>query len=274
MPTLALGAPGVVVPWCDVASVTNDERIKDVTLPDGVTVAMCVQAASEELFKAAGARWSGARTDTIRFRRVVEADGRGFIGWGWQDPGGWWNRGFPEGWGAGESSNELVLPSPITAITEVKIDGDVLDPAAYRVYDNRRLVLVRDAVTGAIPVWPCYQELGDATTEVGTMSITVQHGQAPPMAGQLAAREWSIQKVLLVSTNRTKLPQRTTRVQRPGVTVEIEGGDRLKDGLTGIPLVDTFLTFYNPGGAKRLKRRARSYSVDDVVPAISSTSQP
>lgn len=273
MPDLDQGVPGVVSPWCAVASVKNDARLKDAELPDGVTHDMCVQAASEELFYASGRRWSGLRTDTIRWRRLEPSGGAfgGFVGWGWNDAtGDVWNRRFPEGW-ACAASNELILPGPVTSVVEVTIDDRTLDPSEYALFDNRLLVRARDAVTGALLPWPVYQELGDAAGAVNTFSTTIQHGAAPPTSGVLAAREWSIQKVLFVSTQKTKLPQRTSRVDRQGTTITIEQGDMLKDGKVGIPLVDTFLTFANP---KRLHRRARSFSVDDVVPARSSSSQP
>lgn len=270
---------GVVQPWIDAVQVAADERVEAATLPEGITVEMCVQAASEELFKRSGARWGGLRTDTIRPHRQGDDNAGdlsgiswGFGGWGWTGVGGWWNRLFPEGWGVGAlNTNEFPLPGRVVQILEVKVDGKILTPVTdYQMYDNRRLVRMRDTATGALLSWPNCQRLAFPDTEQGTWSVTFQWGDLPPVAGVLAAHEWSVQKVLYASTQKNKIPQRAQSIHRQNVDINIvpSGG---KDGATGIPLVDDFLDAYNPHS---LFRRARVYSPDSIQGAIVSTAQP
>jgi hypothetical protein len=279
MTALAGTIQGTVAPWIDVAQVEADDRVKDATLPQGVTVAMCVQSASENLFKRSGARWAGVRTDTLRPHRLnddcacdMSGVSWGFGGWGWTGVGGWWNRLFPEGWGvACLNTNEFQLPGRVIQILEVKVDGAVLTPGTdYQIYDNRRIVRMKDATTGAIISWPNCQRLGFADTEVGTWSVQFQWGEVPPVDGQLACHEWSVQKVLYLSTLKNKLPQRAQSVHRQNVDITIQSAGG-KDGSTGIPLVEDFLEAWNP---HRLYRRARSYSPDTIQGAISATVQP
>lgn len=277
MADLALGQSGKVVPWCDPAVVSADKRVENVELPDGITWVDLAQAASEQLFKFSGARWMGARTDLVRPHRLGDdcscnMDGPAFMGWDWSGVGGWWNRRFPEGWGCScAGARELVLASPVTAIVEVKVDGQVLDPSTYTVFDNMRLVRLADPATGAYLSWPCCQRLMVPTTERGTWSLKYTHGAPPPKAGALAGYEFTLQLGLHFDTKGPKLPARAGKVSRQNVDVEIEATSMMKDGLTGYPIVDLFLEAYNPN---RITRRARIYSPDDVIASVQSSSQP
>lgn len=273
MSALAAGVPGTVTLWCDPDSVSRDQRVQDATLPDGVTVTDLVQAASEELFEATGHRWPGFRTDVLRPHRLsddcgCDTGGVNWTGFDWGESS-WWNRQFPEGGCGCAGVSELVLPSPVVAVSII-VDGSNLAADQYQIYDNRRLVRLADP-QGSVASWPCCQRLNFAADQPGTWQLTVSWGSMPPKAGQIAAREWSIHKVLQASTDKVKLPQKTTSFARQGVNVTIESGDLLRQGMTGLPLVDSFLTFCN---RKSRQRRARSYSPDDITSAISSTSQP
>jgi hypothetical protein len=143
--------------------------------------------------------------------------------------------------------------SPILEIEEVLIDGEVLDPAFYRVDDWATLVRLPDA-DGSRPPWPSWQRLDlDAAIDDRTFEVTFTHGRNPPAAGRIAAAYFACE----MARNWTpgvecKLPKRITSITRQGVSMAILDPFRFLDnGRTGIYEVDLFLSAYNSGGVRR-----------------------
>jgi hypothetical protein len=139
---------------------------------------------------------------------------------------------------------------PIRAITQVLINGDVVSPTEYTIWNQRYLTRLDDSR------WPVAQDLTQADTEESTFSITYTYGADPPAMGVSAAAQLGCElyRACGGDTN-CALPQGTTRVTRQGIVIEKlaftswafrDGGWR-----TGLPLVDAFLQAYNPAGIRR-----------------------
>jgi hypothetical protein len=187
----------------------------------------------------------------------------GWTGWPWA----WTWDGVTWGWydqlgchcNCGVLSRVMLPGYPVTAVTEVKIDGVVIDPSEYRLDEWQYLTRMRNSAEPLIPLfWPSCQVLDLPDTEPGTWSVTYRAGVAPPLAGKAAATALACE---LLPGADCKLPSGATRIVRQGVTI-----DRLQPlaaalmaGATGIPQIDTFMAAYNPSG---LRRRPTVWSPD------------
>lgn len=179
--------------------------------------------------------------------------------------GSWYNFGY--GWGFGQlqppPSMGLVwegghrIPRidlgqyPVTAITEVKIDGAVFDPAKYRL-DEWRYMTRTDG-----NLWPVDQNLLLADTEVGTWSIALGYGEPPPQMGINACAQLAgeLTKHCSGDVAKCELPLRVTAVTRQGVTYSVANVmDILNKGGTGLYFIDLFVNTYNPDGLRRPAR--------------------
>lgn len=182
---------------------------------------------------------------------------------------GSWTGGAPSLAGCGCNNRcrlpSITLPGPVAAITEVVVDGTVLDPSAYQVVAYRRL----ERLDGG--TWPCSQALAANSAvggDTGTFQVTFTYGRNPDGGGILAATEYAceIAKYLCgASASDCRLPQRTRSVIRQGVSFDITSPlDFLDKGRTGISLVDGWLASVNPA---RLPRRATIRRFDSDVGA-------
>ena len=138
---------------------------------------------------------------------------------------------------------------PVRAVSEVKIDGDVVNPSDYTLV-NERYLMRND--TGR---WPVRQNLTLPDTDDGTFSITYTFGADPPSLGVSAAAQLACELYKECNGDTCVLPKGTTRVTRQGITI-----DKLaftawtfRDGrwATGLPMVDAFLSMGNPSGLMR-----------------------
>jgi hypothetical protein len=170
--------------------------------------------------------------------------------WGWRNEGG-------EQCGCGTESYVRLAGYPVREILEVKIDGTALDPSEYRL-DQRRFLIRTADLTTSPPTdrfWPLCQDLSLPDTEPGTYSVTYTWGADVPLAGrwaaaQLAAELW---RAFPANAGDCKLPAKVTRVVRQGITMErlVPTADLLRNGQTGLPLVDSFIALVNPTKARR-----------------------
>lgn len=150
--------------------------------------------------------------------------------------------------------SETVLPTPVNSIVEVKVDGTPLVTGAYRV-DNHRLLVRTDGSS-----WPYCNDLNKDDTQPGTWSVTALYGEDVPEGGRLAVGELACEIIKAGKGQDCRLPPGVTQLVRQGVTIQYPDiGQLLRDGRTGLYLVDLFITSENPDG---LKSRARVYSVD------------
>lgn len=210
---------------------------------------VCV-VASQILYLLSGRRY-GVRTETLR-----PAAGQERCGWG----------GLPHTITAsGPSASDwlalyranigapdwLQLKSPVQQILEVKVDGSVLDPSDYQLYDNRTLMRMQSS-SGVSRQWPIYQRLDLPDTEVGTFSVTYQFGQSVPEGGKMAAQVFATELARYVNKDGSALPDRVVTVSRQGVThTVLDPSQFIKMGRTGLFLPDIWLGSVNPHGARR-----------------------
>lgn len=153
---------------------------------------------------------------------------------------------------------EFLLPAPVYRIIEIKIDGVVLSPSAYRV-DNNRIVVRLDGGQ-----WPLCNDLSKNDTEVGTWSVTAQWGEDIPELGKIAVGELACEFVKAMTGGACVLPQPVQSIARQGVNITyLDPQQAFGDGRTGLRFSDLFISTYNPGG---LRARSRAYDVDGPNP--------
>lgn len=188
-----------------------------------------------------------------------------FPAWPWIPQNGWYNvGGMTWPWPApaliggqwfniacGSCSNgcscsrisEVVLPYPVANVTQVKIDGVVLDPSAYRVDDWRLLVRLDGAD------WPRCNDLNLDDNQIGTWSVTAQYGTEVPELGKLAVGELATEIVRgCVGSSGCKLPGGVVRsVTRQGVQkVFFDAQTAFANGTIGLTKSDLFIATFNP----------------------------
>lgn len=150
----------------------------------------------------------------------------------------------------------ILLPDSVSRIVEVKLDGTPMATGAYR-RDGRSLMRTDGAA------WPRCNNLALDDDQPGTWSVSAVLGEEVPDSGRLAMGELVCEILKTASGVDCRLPPGVTQLVRQGVTIQYpDMGQLLKDGRTGLYLVDMFLAAENPDG---LTRRARVYNVDRVL---------
>lgn len=212
--------------------------------------------ASDLMFGILGRQFRGVCQDIVRPTRLgcscwlsgSPAGGGWPITWGFWSafgmPGWSWSDALPPA-GCGWIS-EYPLSYPVSQILAVKVGGSVLDPARYRV-DEQRLLVRLDDSDGSNPGWPVCQNMLLDDSKPGTWSVSFTYGIAPPQLARDAAAALACQLGQSISGGDCALPVGTTKVTRQGI--EINRGlfaDFTKGGSTGIPLVDAAIRAYNP----------------------------
>lgn len=212
-----------------------------------------IPAASDILYRASGYQWPGSCTSPVIRPRGGYPDGDQagpvglWIGDGWWIPTGIDGTLAVNCLGGGGCSclqlRQILLPGePVTAIVEVKIDGTVLDPSAYRVDDWRYLTRV-DGGT-----WPTCQQAHLGDDQPGTWSVVFRYGTAPPASGVEAAVDLASQLALACRPDSDcALPPNATRAARNGVDFDLTPADLIDDqGRHTVPSVRVFLQAVNP----------------------------
>lgn len=270
-PTPIEGGPtlGPCTAWCtgeDVALCRGDTTASDFALYDDVAV-----QASMLLYEVTGHQFSGVCTRTARPCRTgcgcwtswipagvalpVYAFGYwGGAGWGWGDESGVYC-------GCQPLSRVKLSGYPVREIVEVKIDGAVLDELDVDGNPNYRLDgwrwLTRMASPGPPVVarrWPGCQNLALDDSEVGTFSVAYRYGIDPPPLGVQAAASLASELFNACDDGaECKLPSRVTRIVRQGVTYDrvAAAAAALREGASGLPLVDAFIAGYPMKGTRR-----------------------
>jgi hypothetical protein len=133
--------------------------------------------------------------------------------------------------------SSIRLPGPVSSVTEVQIDGVVLDPSAYRL-DGARLVRT-DGIR-----WPNCQDMSIDPPADGTWTVAYERGLAVPTGGQVAAGILASELAKAACADSScKLPQRLQTVTRQGVTMALldDFKGSLDQGYTGIWVVDSWI---------------------------------
>ncbi len=218
---------------------------------DGERLDEMLAAASRILYELSGRQWGGECETTVR--PCSARGGRWSYGDGrhrppTRDESGWCGCSVPDVCGCGGLS-QIRLLYPVVEVSEVRVDGEIVDPAEYRVDDNRWLVRLPDS-GGRHLAWPCCQDLSREATEERTFEVTYTHGRQPPPDGVLAASVLACEllKSCTPSLGECRLPKRVTTITRQGVTMAlIDPLDFVKEGRTGLVEVDLFLAAARQG---------------------------
>ena len=254
-------------PWItgeNVADCCSVEEGSDPTIFDSAA-----EIASEILFQLSLRRFPGICYATVRPCRSNcycpwQVLSRGHIVWNpnFMDPlYGWWMCGGEDSCGCRPLS-KVLLAGRVQEVTEVLIDGDVVDPLTYRVDQRRWLVRTRQTPDDEVLLWPGCQNLALPETEDGTWAVTYTYGQEVPASGIAAAAELACNIYKQCNGQPCALPANTVRAVRQGVVMEKpgfvswgfeKGGRSIPRGWhTNMPSVDAFLTAYNPAGLVRI----------------------
>jgi hypothetical protein len=213
-----------------------------------------VEAATELLFLLSGSVYSGTCQQLVRPCSEQLYCSGPWDGWS----GAFW--GTPSarrGCGCTPLSR-IPLAGHATAIMEVTIDGEVVDPDTYRLDEHLWLSRVRDPDDLDTRLyWPRCQAMDKPLTAEGTFGVLYEYGREAPSSAVLAANELAcaiFQSCEAEDGAECTLPSGVVRVERQGLTIELQGFRAwgLKDGVwqTGMPFVDAFLNMANPTGTR------------------------
>lgn len=238
-----MAAPAIktTAPWCtidDLPARATDGKF-ELDIEDGGEVENWIQIASDVLFNFTRRQWPGATTVTVR--PAVREDGCTYS--------------------TRDGVSEILLPNPpVVSITEVKIDGDVVDASAYRVDNWRRLVYIPSA-GDTRSAWPSWQDQDQPDSASGTFSVTYIYGTPPPAGGVQACAALATELAISASpklAGQARLPARTTNVSRQGVSAaSTDPATLFEDGQTGVDSVDLWLGSIRYGAKNRSGRIRR-----------------
>lgn len=156
--------------------------------------------------------------------------------------GRWFNACGCGGGDCGCSSlSSVILPGPVGSITEVWLDGVLLDPSQYRVMNGDRLVRVDGEP------WPACQDM--AASDHEGFSVSYYRGAAPNVMTRAAAGVLANEFLLSCEGSECRLPANLTRASRGGESYEFQPQDFSGADL-GIPEVSAIVRIYNPNGLK------------------------
>ena len=128
---------------------------------------------------------------------------------------------------------------PLISVTQIKVDGVVLDTSLYTLWDNRYIRRTDNVA------WPYCQDLRLATTEPDTFSVTYTYGYGPSEAGKYACMVFAGEMAFaaLGDEEECRLPRGlVSSIVRQGVTVAFRNSETsLSNGYTGLQEVDQWL---------------------------------
>ena len=140
---------------------------------------------------------------------------------------------------------QLCLPGPVYEVCEILIDGEVVDPATYRVDDHKYLVR-----TGGEECWPQCQHMDAGIDEPGSFAIRYRRGTPVPEGGSYAAGMLLCEVIKQCIGDKTcRLPRNVTQINRAGVQANFAPAGTGKGAVTGLPEVDMWIALANPTGA-------------------------
>jgi hypothetical protein len=226
-------------PWATYADVI-DLCPACAALPDSGVMTTALQVATEILYELTGRQWPGIRS-------TVERP----IWCGCQR--------HPSECECGFLSEVVLSRGPVVSVSQVKMYGDVIDPARYRLDGGNRLVWMRDpnpAHQQRFFSWPACQILEFPDTELWTWSVSYTYGRVRPEGGRMAAATLGCQLAIALGaaadTTTCRLPQRVTNITRQGVSmVVLDPMTLIKDGLTGLAEVDLWVSSVRIGRGQR-----------------------
>jgi len=141
-----------------------------------------------------------------------------------------------------DTLSAVELPGPVGGIVEVRVDGVVLAPSAYKVMNGNRLVRTDGEE------WPVCQDM--ALADDAGFSVTYYRGARPNMLTNVAAGVLANEYLLAcANSNDCRLPLYVTSMTRSGESYDLDP-QALADAIPAIPEVQAVVRIYNPAGLK------------------------
>ena len=179
--------------------------------------------------------------------------------------GTWYNCACP-GMCSCDPRCQVRLDGPVASITEVTIDGVVVDPATYRVDDLQWLVRQGGEC------WPECPDMNVASGEIGAFEVTYLKGVEVPAPLIYAVGVLACQWIKLCQGGECRLSQRIISMTRNNTDFQfVSPSEMLEHGWTGVNEVDMLIAAYNPYG---LKRRLRVFSSANRYPRTTTFQGP
>lgn len=213
MPTLACE------PFATLEDVLSAPCACNLTEEDhGALIEEYIDEASDFLFVASGGRVAGRCTRTV---------------WPVTDTYGCarWDSAYP---GAQPFFDAIPLAGPNTEVLKVTIDGVILNPSEYRLYNGNMLIRRSGS-------WPTSNDLTKDDTDVGTFTVQERFGEAPSRLVSDATVELVCQ--MIREPNALSRLRGVTSANIQGVSVATDAAEG-----EGLPAVARFLDRYAPRG--------------------------
>lgn len=238
--------------WATVEQLQAVNGVPTTSQTDEYVLEQALFSASDLLWRWSGFRYGGICSDTVRpcaqFTHMDSAPS-------WDQPVGWGGWNTVPSWGSCSCQanvhrscgcrmlSEIELGRlPVRAITEVRQDGAVLAPSAYRLDDYGWLVRIDGSR------WPCCQDMtADDHSATNTFGVDFLWGQNPPPSGVDAVVDLALESTKGKTGDDCQIPEHVASSIRQGETmVFLPPTDYGKDALghirAGIRSVDRFLT--------------------------------
>lgn len=140
---------------------------------------------------------------------------------------------------------EIDLDGPVGYVESIKVDGQFLDLADWRLDDGHLLVWQG---SGPSPI-PTYQDLNKPDTSDGTWSITYSQSYPVAQDGRMAVAMLAMEFAKACGAKgKCSLPKGVTSVVRNGVSFSLDSA-LFPGGMTGIEVVDQYILKWAPAGA-------------------------
>lgn len=236
--------------------VTTDE-LGTIEGATGDQLTAAVTVASEVLFALSGRRWHGRRTDRLRVAPLLAGLHVPF-------PSSFtlWTSGRTRGCACHSSRIDPGVPGPVTRVASLLL-GDTSVPVEQITVEDRHIIRVQpgaDSTTDplAVNLWVdedgYYALFPNGACSCGrtaTVEMVVEWGTPPPAAGAAAALALAQEIAQGLTGGSCRIAGNVTSVNRQGVSVLLDPNEYLKEGRTGVPLVDLWLTSVNPNKLAR-----------------------
>ncbi len=188
-----------------------------------------------------------------------------YFGWGWGSGtwmpyiwnGNWFNCSC-NGRCTCKPTSQIRLMGPVISITEITLGADVIDPDTYWVDDGHWLV------RKSPERWPDCNDM-DSLDGDDVLTVTYLRGDPVPDVLRYAAAKLRCEYIKACNNDSScQLSAYVQSISRAGVDFTmIPYTELLANNLTGIAIIDSTISFYNP---YNLKQRGRIYAPELMVP--------
>ncbi len=142
---------------------------------------------------------------------------------------------------------QVIMPTPVGEIVDVRIGGASLSPSAYRVDDGNKLVRQDGGL------WPVCQDMNLPASADAAFVVSYYPNLAPNDLLNYAAGVLATEYYKACSGKACRLPTGVTNISRSGLTMDVPTG-LFPNGATGLREVDPIIRIYNPNGLKMQPR--------------------